>query len=293
MIKANNKIKSNINDKLYISVIYVLLVIIAVATLYPFWNVVMVSISGSEYVSKGEITILPKGVNFEAYKSVLKSPSILIGYKNTIIVTVLTTFLGVLATAFTAYPLSRDTLPGKKGILIFISITMWFSAGMIPRFLVMKNLNLLDSLVGLSLASMLSAYNIVVMRNFFMGIPKSLEESAHLDGCNEFQVLFKIIIPLSLSSISTIGLWIAVATWNNFFEPMLFLSSSSKYTLQIFLRDIVLNSTLTSNEMEMGAVSSDMVRYATIMVATLPILLVYPFIQKHFVQGVTVGAVKG
>lgn len=295
LVKSNNKIKTNIGDKIYVSIVYVVLAVIAIAALYPFLNIVMVSISGAEYVSRGEVTIWPKGVNLDAYKSVLESPSIFIGYKNTLFVTLLTTILGVLTTALTAYPLSKETLPGKKGLLIFVSITMWFHAGMIPRFLVMKNLDLLDSLVGLSLACMLSGYNVVVMRNFFMGLPKALEESAQLDGCNDLQILFKIILPLSLSSIATIALWIAVSAWNAFFEPMLFLNTSSKYTLQIFLRDIVVNSTLASNDMdmEMGAVTSDMVRYATIMVATIPILLVYPFIQKYFVQGVTVGAVKG
>jgi len=291
--KVNNKIKGTVGEKFFVGTIYVILLLFGIIALYPFWNVIMVSISSSEYVSRGEITLFAKGVNFEAYTAVLKSPSIFTGYKNTLIVTILTTLLGVLTTAMTAYPLSRESLPGKKAILIFVSITMWFNAGMIPRFLVMKNLNLLDSLVGLSLANMLTAYNITVMRSFFMGLPKSLEESAQLDGCNDLQILFKIILPLSLSSVATIGLWIAVAAWNQFFEPMLFLSSASKYTLQIFLRDIVVNANVNANDMEMGATTSDMVRYATIIVATVPVLIVYPFIQKYFVKGVMVGAVKG
>ena len=293
MKKVNNKIKGTVGEKFFVGTIYVILLLFGIIALYPFWNVIMVSISSSEYVSRGEITLFAKGVNFEAYTAVLKSPSIFTGYKNTLIVTILTTLLGVLTTAMTAYPLSRESLPGKKAILIFVSITMWFNAGMIPRFLVMKNLNLLDSLVGLSLANMLTAYNITVMRSFFMGLPKSLEESAQLDGCNDLQILFKIILPLSLSSVATIGLWIAVAAWNQFFEPMLFLSSASKYTLQIFLRDIVVNANVNANDMEMGATTSDMVRYATIIVATVPVLIVYPFIQKYFVKGVMVGAVKG
>ena len=293
MKKVNNKIKATVGEKFFVGTIYVILFLFGIIALYPFWNVIMVSISGSEYVSRGEITLFAKGFNLDAYAAVLKSPSIFIGYKNTLIVTVITTVLGVLTTAMTAYPLSRESLPGKKAILIFVSITMWFNAGMIPRFLVMKNLNLLDSLVGLSLANMLTAYNITVMRSFFMGLPKSLEESAQLDGCNDLQILFKIILPLSMSSIATIGLWIAVAAWNQFFEPMLFLSSTSKYTLQIFLRDIVVNANVNANDMEMGATTTDMVRYATIIVATVPVLIVYPFIQKYFVKGVMVGAVKG
>lgn len=293
MTKVNNKIKESTGSRIYSAVIYIILALFAIIALYPFWNVVMVSFSSSEYVSKGAVTLFPKGFNFEAYTTVLKSASIFTGYKNTIIVTLLTTVLGVITTALTAYPLAKESLPGKKVFIIFVSITMWFNAGMIPRFLVMKNLNLLDSLVGLALANMLTGYNVVVMKSFFEGIPKSLEESAQLDGCNDMQTLFKVVLPLSKSSIATIGLWIAVAAWNSFFEPMLFLSSSSKYTLQIFLRDIVVNSNIAANDMEIGVVTSDMVRYATIIVATVPVLIVYPFIQKYFVQGTMVGAVKG
>ena len=293
MKKINNKIKASLGERIFTTIVYSILILFALIALYPFWNVVMVSFSGAEYVSKGAVTFFPKGFNLEAYASVLKSQSIFTGYKNTLIVTVLTTVLGVITTAMTAYPLSKDSLPGKKALLIFVSITMWFNAGMIPRFLVMKNLNLLDSLIGLSLANMLTGYNVIVMRSFFMGLPKSLEESAQLDGCNDMQTLFLVVLPLSKSAIATIGLWIAVASWNQFFEPMLFLSSTSKYTLQIFLRDIVVNANVNSNDMEMGAVTSDTIRYATIIVATVPVLVVYPFIQKYFVKGIMVGAVKG
>ena len=288
-----NKIKKGFGEIIYESVIYIILVLFAILALYPFLNVVVVSLSGAEYVSQGAVTIIPKGFNFEAYKSVLQSKSIFTGYKNTIIVTVFTTLFGVLCTAMTAYPLSKKDLPGKTFLLIFVSITMWFNAGMIPRFLVMKNLKLLDSLMGLVLANLATGYNVTVMRSFFMGLPSSLEESGQLDGCNDIQILFRIVLPLSLPSIATIGLWIAVASWNQFFEPMLFLNDTSKYTLQIFLRDIVVNANVAANDMEMGSLTSEMVRYATIVVATVPVLVAYPFIQKYFVKGTLVGAVKG
>ena len=161
---------------------------------------------------------------------------------------------------------------------------------MIPNFLVMKQLGLLNSLNGLVLAQLTTGYNVIVMKNFFAGIPDSLEESAKLDGANDVQVLFRIVIPLSKPIISTVALWIAVASWNNFFQPMMYLVDNDKYTLQIFLRDIVLNASVHSEEAASGM--TDMIRYATIMVATVPILVVYPFIQKYFVQGTMVGAVK-
>lgn len=288
-----NRIKQTRGDRVYVAIVYIISIIAALAALYPFLNVVAVSLSGAEFVSKGAVSIIPKGFNAAAYKSVLQSKNIFVGYKNTIYTTVFTTVLGVIFTAFTAYPISKDSLPGKKFFIIFISITMWFHPGMIPRFLVMKQLNLLDSLNGLVLAGMITGYNVVVMRNFFMGIPQSIEESASIDGCNEIQLLFKIVLPLSMPILSTVGLWIAVAAWNAFFDPMLFLNDTNKYTLQIFLRDIVVNASAAANDIETGAATSEMVRYATIIVATVPILVVYPFIQKYFVKGTMVGAVKG
>lgn len=157
----------------------------------------------------------------------------------------------------------------------------------------MKELGLLNSLNGVVLAGLTSGYNVTVMRNFFMNIPKSLEESAALDGCNEMQILFKIIIPLSKSILSTVAMWTMVACWNAFFDPMLYLNDIDKYTLQIFLRDIVKKASSSSNDIETGIVAVDSVRYATVMVATIPVLLIYPFIQKYFVKGTTAGAVKG
>lgn len=294
MIKTKNKaIKMGFGEKVWIIAVHLILLLFAIIALYPFLNVVAVSLSGSEYVSKGAISLIPKGLNIEAYKSVLQSESIFTGYKNTIFVAVMTTVFGVFCTAMTAYPLSKKTLPGNKFFLILISITMWFNAGMIPRFLVMKSFGLLDSLTGLVIAHLITGYNVTVMRSFFIDMPPSLEESAKLDGCNDIQVLFRIVLPLSLPSVATIGLWIAVAAWNQFFEPMLLLNSTSKYTLQIFLRDIVVNSNLAANNMEAGTITSDMVKYATIIVATVPVLLAYPFIQKYFVKGRMDGAVKG
>ncbi len=287
------KIKTGIGDRVYSGVIYTVLLLFGIAALYPFLHVIAVSLSSSGYVSSGLVSIFPKGFNVEAYMGVLTNKMIYTGYKNTIYVTVMTTVLGVICTAMTAYPLSRDSLPGRKFFLIFISITILFHAGMIPRFLVMKQLGLLDSLNGLVLAALTSGYNVTVMRSFFMNIPKSLEESASLDGCNDMQILFKIVFPLSKSILSTVALWIMVACWNAFFDPMLFLNDIDKYTLQIFLRDIVVKSSRAANDAETGIVASDSVKYATIMVATVPVLLFYPFIQKYFVQGVTAGAVKG
>ena len=286
------KVKQGLGDRIYSVIIYTVLIAFAICALYPFLHIIAVSVSGANYVGRGEITIIPKGFNLNAYKAVLENSGILTGYKNTIFVTVFNTLFGVIVTAMTAYPLSKKNLPGKKIFIIFISITIWFQAGMIPRFLVMRKLGLLDKLIGLVLAQLTTGHNVVVMRNFFQGIPDSLEESAKLDGANDAQILFKIVLPLSKPIISTVALWIAVASWNDFFHPMLYLMDDAKYTLQIFLRNIVVNASISSDALEMGTTTSDMIRYATIMVATLPILLVYPYIQKYFVKGTMTGAVK-
>lgn len=283
-------VKQSLGDRIYSVIVYVILIAFSICALYPFLHVIAVSLSGENYVARGAITIIPKGLNVRAYKEVLQNPNILIGYKNTIYVTVLNVILGVIVTAMTAYPLSKKNLPGKTAFTIFVCITMWFQAGMIPQFLVMKKLGLINSLIGLILAQLTSGYNVIVMKNFFMGIPDSLEESAKLDGANDMQVLFKIVVPLSKPIMSTVALWLAVASWNNFFQPMMYLIDNEKYTLQIFLRDIVLNANV--NYEETGSGMTDMIKYATIMVATLPILVAYPFVQKYFVKGTLVGAVK-
>lgn len=283
-------VKQSLGDRIYSVIVYVILIAFSICALYPFLHVIAVSLSGESYVARGAITIIPKGLNVRAYKEVLENPSIITGYKNTIYVTVLNVIFGVIVTATTAYPLSKKKLPGKTAFTIFVCITMWFHAGMIPQFLVMKQLGLLDSLTGLALAQLTSGYNVIVMKNFFMGIPDSLEESAKLDGANDMQVLFRIVVPLSKPIMSTVALWLAVASWNAFMQPMMYLIDNSKFTLQIFLRSIVLNASVEYEEI--GSGMTDMIRYATIMVATLPILVAYPFVQKYFVKGTLVGAVK-
>lgn len=289
MIKGT-AVKHSLGDNIFSVIVYTILILFAICALYPFAHVIAVSLSNEAYVARGAIGVIPKGLNMQAYIEVFNNDRILTGYKNTIYVTVLNVVFGVIVTAMTAYPLSKKKLPGKTALTIFICITMWFQAGMIPQFLVMKQLGLLNSLNGLILAQLTTGYNVIVMKNFFSGIPESLEESAKLDGANDMQVLFRIVVPLSKPILSTVALWLAVSSWNNFFMPMLYLRDTERYTLQIFLRDIVLNASV--NYEESGTGMTDMIRYATIMVATVPILMVYPFIQKYFVQGTMVGAVK-
>lgn len=295
--KRNTVLKESLGDKIYSYINIFLLIAIGVITLYPFLNVVAVSISGRGFVARGEVGIIPKGITFAAYKKIWDSGALNMAYLNTIYTTVITTVLGLTLTTFLAYPLSKKSLPGRKGLTLFVSITMWFHAGMIPSFLVMQRLGLLDTLSAVILSQLVAAYNVIVMIGFFSNIPESLEESAKLDGANDIMILFKIVLPLSMPVLATVALWIAVAQWNNFFQALIYLQSREKFTLQIVLRDIVLSSSSADygmiDDTDAAGAVTESIRYATILVATVPVLIIYPFVQKYFVKGVMIGSVKG
>jgi putative aldouronate transport system permease protein len=269
------------------------------ATLYPFLHVIAVSLSGRFPVARGEVTFYPKDITLNAYQKILESKALFRSYANTILIVVAGTILSVFFISLAAYPLSKKKLPGNRLITFLLTITLWFNAGMIPQFFVVQRLGLYDSLWSLILTPLISAYYVIVMRNFFENMPSSLEESARLDGCTDIGILFRIIYPLSLPVLSTVALWVAVAHWNSFFEPLLYLKSREKYTIQLALRDIILANSANEYNLDVDPmihefeVVTESVQYATIIAATLPILVVYPFLQKYFVKGVLVGAIKG
>ena len=269
------------------------------ATLYPFLHIIAVSLSGRFPVARGEVTFYPKSITLNAYQKILESKALFRSYANTVIVVVVGTILSVFFISLAAYPLSKKKLPGNRLITFLLTITLWFSAGMIPQFFVVQRLGLYDSLWSLILTPLVSAYYVIVMRNFFENIPSSLEESARLDGCTDIGILFRIVYPLSMPVLSTVALWVAVAHWNSFFEPLLYLKSRQKYTIQLALRDIILANSANEYNLDVDPmihefeVVTESVQYATIIAATLPILVVYPFLQKYFMKGVLVGAIKG
>lgn len=272
---------------------YSILVLLAALTLYPFIFVASASLSDSNALIRGEISLFPKGITLDAYEKVFKFPLIWSSYKNTILYTTIGTVVNVVLTAFGAYALSRTRFYGRRFFSLLILVTMLFNAGMIPTFLVIKQLNLYNNFWVMILPSAISAYNLFVMKTFFEQIPAELEESATIDGCNEIGILFKIIFPLSKASLMTIGMFYAVGHWNSFFSALIYLKDSDKYPLQIMLRQVVLANDISDQVSEGTRVFAESIKYAVIMVATLPILMVYPFIQKYFVKGVMIGAVKG
>jgi putative aldouronate transport system permease protein len=266
---------------------------VAVATLYPFIYMISVSLSSSVYVLRNEVSFYPKGINLDMYRMVLKDPRIWQSYMNTIIYTCLGTLISLVITSMGAYALAKKEMVFRKAFTLMIVFTMFFGGGMIPTFLVVKNLGLIDTVWGMVLPGAVSTWNLLVMRTFFSAMPVELEESGRLDGLTDFGIFMRIIIPLSKAVFATIGLFYAVAMWNNFYLPLLYLRDANLFPLQVVLRNMIMAGTEASNAGGENFIVDESLKYAVIMVATVPILIVYPFLQKYFSKGVMIGAVKG
>lgn len=273
----------------------VILTIFVLLCIIPMIHVVAQSMSGRNAVLSGKVTLWPVDLDFSAYTSVLNDPTMIRSMGFSIVLTLGYTVLAMVATILLAYPLSRKYIPGRKWLMLLILIPMYFSGGTIPNYLWIKQMNLIDSPWALIWPCLTSTYNTIILRNFFESVPDSLEESAKLDGCNDWQVLFRIILPLSLPSLATIALFYAVSRWNGYADVRYYINSSKFYTLQMKLYQVVFASNSSEVPMAEGGKSfvlGDTIKSASIVFSTVPILLVYPFLQKYFVQGVMVGAVK-
>ncbi|MDY6287244.1 MAG: carbohydrate ABC transporter permease [Lachnospiraceae bacterium] len=264
--------------------------------LYPFLNVLAYSFSGYNAVLTGNVTFYPKDFTLSAYQEILGKKQIWQSMRTTVTVTLAGTALSLVLTIIAAYALSITDLPGRKLLTGIILFTMYFGGGLIPTFLVVKGVGLYDTLGALFIPSAVNVFNFIVMRTFFRSLPSSLEEAARIDGASYLQVLVHIILPLSLPIIATIGLFYAVDYWNSYFNALLYIVSPEKYTLQLRLRSLLFGGELnsTANLEGVGSmVMSQSLKMATVAVSTLPILVVYPWLQKYFVKGVMVGSVKG
>lgn len=274
----------------------VLLFGVVIVTLYPFLHMISVSLSTNYFVSRNEVTLWPKGFTLEYYKLVWDDPRMLIGYKNTLIYVSVGTTLALLCTSMGAYALARK-MTMHKALTLMIVFTMLFQGGMIPTFLTVKALGIMDSMWAMVLPGMVSVWNLIIMRTFFQGIPSEMIDSGKVDGLNDVGVFVRLVLPLSKPVMATIGLFYAVALWNNFIFALLYLRDSSLFPLQAILRNIVIagqmNSSDVANSSGEDRVIDESLRFAVIVFGTLPILLVYPFIQKHFVKGAMIGSVKG
>ncbi|SDB99566.1 putative aldouronate transport system permease protein [Paenibacillus sp. UNCCL117] len=291
-------VKKTVGDYIFDSVNMILLAALAVMTAYPFVYVIFASLSqADELTAHSGILLKPLGLSLDAYKAVLKNPMIYTGYMNTLFIVVVGTAYNIIMTSMGAFVLSRKDFFWRKPMTIMIVFTMFFGGGLIPNFLLVKNLGLMDSLWALIIPGAIGTWNLIIMRTAFQGIPDSLIESAHMDGAHDFIVLFKIILPLALPTIAVMVLYYGVGHWNAWFGAMIYLRNRDLWPLQLALREILISN--STDEMMSGTVAQDRqsigetIKYATIMVATLPILAAYPFLQKYFVKGVMVGALKG
>jgi len=280
-------------------IIYFLLTIITGITLYILIFVVSASFSEPEAIYQGRVWLLPKGFTLEGYKRVFRDSDIWIGYRNSIVYTIFGTVISLTLTLTSGYALSRKDLVGRKVITGIMVFTMFFSGGIIPTYMVVKNLNLLNTVWALVLPSAVSMTNVIITRTFFtQNIPNELLEAAQIDGCNNTRFFISIVLPLSKAIIAVIALYYAVGIWNDYFQALLYLDSRKLYPLQLILREILVQSQLSDMVTDLIEADklqriSEIVKYALIIVAALPLLIVYPFLQKYFVKGIMIGSVKG
>ena len=272
-----------------------LLALVSLICLLPFVHMIAKSFSGAAAVSAGRVTFYPINFTLNTYRYVLQDSLFFSSFRNSVIITAGGTLLSLTFTVLAAYPLSKQHLRGRRVILLLYVFTMLFYGGMVSIYVFMRTLNLLNTLACQIIPLLVSQYNLFVMKTFFEGIPESIEESAHIDGAGPLRTLVSIVLPLSLPSLATIGLFYAVTYWNNYYHPMLFITRADVKPLQMYLYELI---TTTQNLYEVDPViaaglSSSGMQAAAIVVSTLPILLVYPFLQKYFIKGLTVGSVKG
>ncbi|TVY07180.1 carbohydrate ABC transporter permease [Paenibacillus cremeus] len=286
------------DDKLFIAVSVTLVFIVVAATLYPFLYVFSSSISDPLAVLQNKVWLWPVGFSLAAYQKLLLYPQIGIGYMNTLFYTTVGTAVNIVLSAMMGYSLSRKTLVFRNFFIILVTFTLMFSGGLIPTFLIVKNLGLLDTRWALILPTAISAWNLLLLKTFFENIPKELEEAAIIDGCTDMQVLYRIMVPLSMPALATITLFYAVGHWNSYFNALIYLNDPQRFPIQIFLRNIVIGSQTsgavdTTGTSVDNSIMTESLKYTMIMIVSTPIIIVYPFIQRHFVSGIMVGSVKG
>ena len=289
--------KETRGDKIFRIVVAIILLFVNVIMLYPFILVISLAISDPQAVLRGEVVFLPVGFSTKAFNEMMTTANFWTSYKNTIIYAVVGTFITLALTSLTAFPLSVSRFRSRKYLNLYYMITMFVYGGMIPTFLVIRSLGIIDTIWAMVLPGALSAYNIMIFRSFFQGIPDSLHESAYIDGANDWRVLFSIILPLSKPVLATIALFTMVRHWNSFFNALLYLNTPTKYPLQMILRNILtgaeaLNKSDGFEDFANRSVTESL-KAASILITTLPVICIYPFIQRYFVKGVMIGSVKG
>ncbi len=292
--------ENSMADKIFLFFVYTFVTLLTILILYPLWFVVIASISDPSLVSSGQVLLFPKGITFEGFRYILDDKRIWLGYYNTIRYTFCGTLLALFITLPAGYALSRTDMAGKGVIMKFLIVTKYFSGGLIPTYLIVKALRLVDTPYVLMILGSFNVFNLILCRTFFVNtLPLELQEAAELDGCNIFQYFWKVVLPLSKSIIAIMVLYYAVGHWNSFFNALIYVNDSKLYPLQLILRDILIQgqsidiSVTDPEQIEMMRQIAMTIKYGVIIVSSLPVLVMYPFVQKHFVKGVMIGSVKG
>lgn len=294
-MNTNRKIKKSLEDKIVDGVVYTMLSLLTLLVILPFMQVITISMSPSSVVNTTGFHLIPKKFDFEGYKMILANMEFWRSYGITILRTVIGTFSSVIVTILTAYPLAKKDLPGRKYVMMGIVFTMYFSGGMIPTYLLIRGLHLVNNFWVYIFPCLVQGFALIITRNFFMEIPPSLEESAKIDGASNLKVLFQIYLPLSLPVIATISLWYGVAHWNAWMDNMLYVTDRKMFVLQYVLRGILLDGQIASQDITGGdvAIHTETMKMSALILSLIPIVSVYPFLQKYFVKGMLVGSVKG
>ncbi|NQX59733.1 carbohydrate ABC transporter permease [Paenibacillus qinlingensis] len=290
--------KRKSDEKVFDAVVNGLAFLIVVVVLYPLLFIVSASFSDPSLVLNGDVILLPKQITLEAYRNVFQNEQIWNGYGNTILYTAVGTIINLIMTTLAAYPLSRPDLPGRGIFMVFITLTMFFSGGLIPSYLLVKNLGMVDTMWALVIPGAIATYNLIVMRTYFQSnIPWEIQEAAHMDGCSNWKLLTHVILPLSKPIMAVMVLFYAVGHWNSFFNALIYIRSKDLYPLQLVLREVLMVSQADVVDSSVGLESkillAESIKYVVIIISSLPVLLMYPFVQKHFVKGVMIGSLKG
>ena len=298
-------IKETKGDRIFNVVNLTLMTLLVLIIMYPLVYILSASISNPDFVNRGEVVLLPKGVTFEGYLRVFQEKDILVGYRNTFIYAIGGTLVTLFFTLTAAYALSRKQLAGRNFFMFFMTFTMYFYGGMIPSYLLMRSLRLINTYAVLMLSGAVSTTNLIISRTFFSnGVPLEIEEAAFIDGCSPIRTFVTIVLPLSKALIGVMTLYYGVAHWNSYFSALIYITDRSKIPLQLVLREILVEQQIKSSMMAAGGMVDELlldaqvrlaslVKYSVIIVSSLPVLILYPFLQKYFDKGVMIGSIKG
>ena len=298
VVKHSNRIYEGRGEWLFQTILYIIITLLSITFIYPYWHIIVTSFSAPEFADAGGLKLLPRGFSVDAYKQMFQTSTLWRGYRNTLIVVAMGWATSITLNVLGAYPLSRKTLPFRNLFTTIIVMTMFVSGGTIPTYLlVRKTLGMMNTYWAVILPQCVSVSHLVIMRNYFMNLPDEMEEAATIDGANSMTILVKIILPLSLPMIATISLWVIVSNWNAYFNCLLYITDENKKVLQVIMRRIIQTGskeyTSSTSMDEDLATDTSTLKATSIILSTLPIIMVYPFLQKYFVKGVLIGSLKG